>query len=90
MGTYDRLTRRILSGESDAAIDFDSLCQLLRRLGFDMRTKGSHHIFRKEGIEEKINLQKDRKNAKPYQVRQVRNLIKKYNLESNDKWTNTK
>ena len=40
----------------------------------------SHHIFRKAGVEEKVNLQKDGSNAKPYQVKQVRNIILKYKL----------
>lgn len=50
------------------------------RLGFEERTRGSHHIFRKAGVEEKLNLQRDNKGAKPYQVRQVRNIIVKYKL----------
>jgi hypothetical protein len=37
--------------------------------------KGSHHVFRKAGVEEMINLQRDGSNAKPYQVRQVRAVI---------------
>ena len=37
-------------------------------------------MFRKEGIEEKINLQRDDDKAKPYQVRQVRALILRYKL----------
>jgi hypothetical protein len=37
-------------------------------------------VFRKESIEEKINLQRDDDKAKPYQVRQVRALILKYKL----------
>ncbi len=53
---------------------------LLKHLGFEMRVKGSHHIFRKSGVEEKPNLQKDGNKAKPYQVRQVRNIIIKYKL----------
>ncbi len=71
---------QILKGRSDANIAFSDLINLLSSLGFDMRTKGSHHVFRKDGIIEKINLQKDEKNAKPYQVRQVRNIIIKYKL----------
>ena len=35
-------------------------------------------MFRKSGIEEKINLQKDGNKAKPYQVKQVRAVILKY------------
>lgn len=41
---------------------------------------GGHHIFRKSGVEEKINLQREGGNAKPYQVRQVRTVILKYHL----------
>jgi len=48
-----------------------------------MRTKGSHHIFRKEGINEKVNLQEAGSKAKPYQVKQVRYLIVKYKLGGN-------
>lgn len=79
MGTNKTL-RRVLSGTSDATIRFDDLRQLLQNLGFDMRVRGSHHIFRKAGIEEKINLQREGSEAKPYQVRQVRNVLLKYHL----------
>jgi hypothetical protein len=48
--------RRVLRGTSDATIRFDDLRQLLLNLGFEMRVRGSHHIFRKAGIEEKVNL----------------------------------
>ena len=46
----------------------------------ERRCRGSHHIFRKEGISEKINLQQDGNKAKPYQVKQVRKIILKYKL----------
>jgi len=72
--------RRLLSGTSDAAIGFDDLCSLLESLGFDKRVKGSHHLFRKAGVEERINLQREGNNAKPYQVKQVRAVILKYKL----------
>jgi hypothetical protein len=49
-------------------------------MGFDMRVRGSHHLFRRAGIEERINLQREGSNAKPYQVKQVRNVILKYGL----------
>lgn len=78
MGKYEKLLTRILYGKSDADISFADLCNLLKRLGFEARIRSSHHVFRKEGIEEKINLQKVDGKAKPYQVRQVRNIILKY------------
>ena len=52
----------------------------MESLGFEKRVKGSHHIFRKAGVEEKINLQRDGNNAKPYQVKQVRNVLLKHKL----------
>ena len=78
MGKYEKLLTRILHGKSDADISFADLCNLLERLGFETRIRSSHHMFRKEGVEEKINLQKEHGKAKPYQVRQVRNIILKY------------
>ena len=76
----DKVLERVLSRTSDANIRFDDLCLLLRNLGFEMRVRGSHHIFRKAGVEEKINLQREGSEAKPYQVRQVRAVILKYRL----------
>jgi hypothetical protein len=80
MGKYDKLIVQILCGMSDANIAFDDLRNLLVRLGFDEKIRGSHHIYRKEDIEEKLNLQQDGSKAKPYQVRQVRAIIIKYHL----------
>lgn len=71
---------QILSGRSDANIDFADLCFLLSKYDFDERIKGSHHIFTKDGVEEIINIQPIGSKAKAYQVKQVRNLILKYKL----------
>lgn len=71
---------KVLRGTSDAAIPFAGLCQLLKQLGFSERIKGSHHIFFKRGVEEILNLQPKGSKAKPYQVRQARNVIVKYKL----------
>lgn len=84
MGKYEKVLQKILHGTSDATIAFNDLCQLLHRLGFIERIRGSHHMFRKDGVEEKINLQKDGAHAKPYQVRQVRAIILKYKLGEDD------
>ena len=86
MARRDKLLDKILRGTSDASISFAELCQLLRRLGFDERIRGSHHIFTKESVEEILNLQPKDAKAKPYQVKQVRNVILKYKMagEEND------
>lgn len=85
MTKLEKILAPILRGTSDANIEFDELRGLLRRLGFDERIKGSHHIFWKENIVEILNLQSKGSKAKPYQVKQVRNIILKYKLgESKD------
>ncbi|THJ19794.1 MAG: type II toxin-antitoxin system HicA family toxin [Nitrospira sp. CG24E] len=80
MAESDKLLSRILQGTSDANIHFDDLCRLLRRLGFEERSRGSHRMFRKQGVQELINLQRDGDQVKVYQVRQVRAVILKYRL----------
>jgi hypothetical protein len=45
-----------------------------------MRVRGSHHIFSRDGVEEILNLQPRGTNAKPYQAKQVRDVILKYKL----------
>jgi virulence-associated protein VapD len=80
MGKYDRPLFQILRATSDTNIGFADLRQLLLRLGFEERIRGSHHNFRKKGIEEKINLQRDDGKAKAYQVWQARAVILKYKM----------
>jgi predicted component of type VI protein secretion system len=53
-------------------------------MGFDERVRGSHHIFVMSDIEEILNLQPRQLKAKPYQVKQVRNIILKYGLGVTD------
>jgi len=84
MTRYGKLLVRILRGTSDANIPFVELCELLCRLGFDERIRGSHHIFTQEGIEEILNLQPKGAKAKPYQVKQVRSVILRYKLGDED------
>ena len=77
---YKKLIFQILRGTSDANILFNDLRKLLLQLGFEERIRGSHHNFRKDGVEEKINLQRDNGKAKVYQVKQVRSVISKYKM----------
>lgn len=80
MGKWDKLLEQILRGSSDASIPFDDLCNLLVRLGFERRTRGSHNVFRRLDVIEKPNLQRAGANAKTYQVRQIRDIIIKYKM----------
>ncbi len=78
MGKWEKVLQQVLRGTGDANIRFEDLCNLLVRLGFERRTRGSHNIFRKAGVVEKPNLQRDGDKAKPYQVKQIREIIVKY------------
>ena len=71
----DQVHRRVLSGTADAAIRFEDLCHPLESFGFDKRVRGSHHIFQKNEVAAKVNLQRTGAQAKPYQVKQVRAMI---------------
>jgi hypothetical protein len=80
MGKIEKVIEKILRGTADKNISFSELCQTLYYLSFEARIKGSHHIFFKAGIEEILNLQPKQAQAKPYQVKQVREVIVKYGL----------
>ncbi len=84
MSKISKIREKILLGGSDSNIDFNDLRRLLNVLGFAERIKGSHHIFARNDVEEIINIQPIGSKAKPYQVKQVRNLILKYHLEINN------
>lgn len=84
MNRHERLLRTIVRGRSDANIRFSDLRAMMTHLGFDERIRGSHHLFDKGGVVEIVNLQSHGGHAKPYQVRQVRQLILKYKLGGND------
>jgi len=80
MGKHDKLIAKVLRGTSDGNIAFDDVRGMLLHLGFDERIRGSHHLYRREGVEEKINVQRAGNKAKPYQVRQIREILLKYHL----------
>ena len=80
MSKVVKTLERVLRGTGDANLSFDDLCNLLRHLGFAERTRGSHHIFTRDGVVEILNLQPKACKAKTYQVRQVRSAIVAYGL----------
>lgn len=80
MSVYLKLLLSILSGTNDADVKFSDLQTVLYRLGFKERIRGDHFIYTKQGVVEKVNIQPVGNKAKPYQVKQIRNLILKYKL----------
>ena len=81
MSKHEKLYAHILMRRSDDSVPFDGLRALLKRLGFDERIRGDHNIFTLSGVEEILNLQPRNGTGKPYQVKQVRDVILKYKLE---------
>ena len=82
MTKFSKFVAKILGGRSDSNVDFDDLCNLLEQLGFEKRIRGSHHIYVMPGHNVMINMQRDGRMAKPYQVRQVRAALTDHGLVS--------
>lgn len=83
MSRYEKLFQQILCGTQDSNIAFGDLQKALTLMGFMVRIKGDHYIYTRDGIEEIINIQPNGNKAKPYQVKQVRNIILKYKMGGN-------
>jgi predicted RNA binding protein YcfA (HicA-like mRNA interferase family) len=84
MTSPKKTLEKILRGGSEANLRFGDLRTLLRSLGVEERIKGSHHIFDHEDVDEILNLQPVGSKAKPYQVRDVRDIILNYGLVSHE------
>jgi len=78
--SVEKTIQKLLRGSSDANIRFEELCHLLKAKGFRMRVSGSHHIFTRSGVVERLNVQREGSKAKTYQVRQVRKILAQYKL----------
>lgn len=84
MSQHDKIKGSVLNGRQDKNVLFSDLCSLLERFGSVCRIRGDHYIFTKDGVAEIINLQPLGNKAKPYQVKQVRELILQYRLGGDD------
>jgi len=74
-----KLLRKAL--DNPQGLRFAEALKLARAFGFQLdRISGSHHIFKRAGIPELVNLQNVRGMAKPYQVRQLLKLVEMHNL----------
>lgn len=75
-----RLYQRILAGHV-ANVSFGDLRRLLEACGFELdRVRGSHHIFVHPVVDVIVNLQSIDGGSKPYQVRQVARVLRRYDL----------
>ncbi len=75
-----KLLAKALRGSNN--LRFSEAIALAKAFGFQLsRTKGSHHIFVHPRLRELVNLQEVDGKAKPYQVRQLLEIVERYNLE---------
>ena len=80
MGKFENVLAAVLRGTSDNNIAFAELRYALEELGFEVRIRGDHFIYTKQGVAEIVNVQPLGSKAKAYQVKQLRTLILKYKL----------
>ena len=80
-----KLLTRLLAGHL-RNVAFDDFRRLVEAFGFEaMRTAGSHTVFAHPEVDEQLNLQPHRGEAKPYQIRQFLALVEQYNLRLGDR-----
>lgn len=85
MSRYSKIREKIMSGKSDNNIAEDDMYYYLDMIGgFYKRTHGSHRMYGFQNIPEQINIQPKNGKIKGYEVRQIRELTKKYKLDRED------
>jgi predicted RNA binding protein YcfA (HicA-like mRNA interferase family) len=72
-----KLEKLIHKVKNEQSISYEEAEKLLLRLGFDLRTKGSHHVFAKEGYGKTISL-KRRSQLMHYQILLVKEAMEYY------------
>ena len=79
-----KLVQKLLSGLKN--IRFSEAMACAEAFGFRLdRINGSHHIYIHPDVPELINIQNVKGKAKPYQVKQLLQIIERYNLQLEDK-----
>ena len=74
-----KLLAKILNNPRN--VNFADFCNLIESFGFELdRISGSHHIYKRAGIRQLINVQNVGGTAKPYQVKQFLEIIEQHNL----------
>ena len=82
--TPEKLLQQILSGKK--SIPFHEFIKLAEAFGFVLdRVKGSHHIFKRDGVIEFLNIQNYKGEAKFYQIKQLLELVERYGLSLKEK-----
>ena len=79
-----KLLRRLLINQKN--VKFNDAVSCAEAFGFRLdRINGSHHIFVHDKIPELVNLQNVKGKTKSYQIKQLLQLVEKYNLRIEEK-----
>jgi predicted RNA binding protein YcfA (HicA-like mRNA interferase family) len=81
MNRAEKIKAKLLSGKGYHNFLFGDLVMVLELIGFvHVRSNGSHRFFTHPTIPEPVNIQPQKGKCKPYQLRQVRNIILEHRL----------
>jgi len=84
--TLSYLTMKDVDLDESNNVAFSDLIKICRKYFGEPRIRGSHHIFKTPWVgDPRINLQKDGKMAKPYQVKDVKKAIEKLKERPHEK-----
>ena len=74
MSKLEKLIQKVLERRD---ISYEDAENILLKLGFHLDTRGSHHIFRKNGYPKNIAI-KRRSQLLPYQIRELKEVLRDY------------
>ena len=78
-----KIYEALLAGSRN--IRFGDFCKVAEAFGYRLdRVSGSHHIFENPMASRPLNLQNDRGQAKPYQIRQFLRDVEEFHLTMRD------
>ncbi len=83
MAKQDTTIEKVMSGRG--RVKFRDFQRLLVKLGFHLdRIRGSHHIYTHPRVTRALSIQPVGNEAKPFQVRQLRDMISEFGLSFED------
>lgn len=81
MNKAAKLKVKLLAGRGYHNFSFAELGTLLVGLGFTLdRQEGSHQVWQHQAVKKSVNVQSVHGKAKPYQLRQIRDIVREHNL----------
>jgi len=79
-----KLLQRLSEGQLKN-VAFGDMMNMVEGFGFRLdRISGSHRIFIHPAVQEMVNLQEVKGEAKPHQIRQFLRIVERYNLRLED------